>query len=222
VRLSGALAALLGRAEGAELPEDDLLGFLRAAGLITYPSPLLGGLLDKLPEVLAAEVLPRLGPADLAVFARVGPASLAAVVASVLPRAGGANGGLPLQLEEFCGSVERLAWAKANGCPWVARVCALAASGGHLQVLRRARELDCPWDESTCSAAAAFGHLKVLKWAREHGCPWVEVDEDDDQYTMNWCALAARCGHLEVLEWLREHACPWGELTCVERLRAGT
>jgi hypothetical protein len=26
VRLSGALAALLGRAEGVELPEDDLLG----------------------------------------------------------------------------------------------------------------------------------------------------------------------------------------------------
>ena len=29
VRLSAALAALLGRAEGAEHPEDDLLGWLR-------------------------------------------------------------------------------------------------------------------------------------------------------------------------------------------------
>ena len=62
VRLSGALAALLGRAEGTELPEDDLLGWLRGAGLITYQSPLLGGLLA-LPAVFEAEVLPRLEPA---------------------------------------------------------------------------------------------------------------------------------------------------------------
>jgi hypothetical protein len=47
VRLAGALAALLGRAEGAELPEVELLGRLREWGLITYPSPLLGGLLGR-------------------------------------------------------------------------------------------------------------------------------------------------------------------------------
>ena len=62
VRLSGALAALLGRAEGAEIPEDELLGTLREWGLITYPSPLLGRLLEKVPEVLAAEALPRVEP----------------------------------------------------------------------------------------------------------------------------------------------------------------
>jgi hypothetical protein len=104
VRLSGALAALLGRAEGVELPEHELLGRLRDsviqaqsgagaetggraaaaavsvlaallrpgapddtayegellgrlryAGLITYPSPLLG-LVEELHEVFAAEV----------------------------------------------------------------------------------------------------------------------------------------------------------------------
>jgi hypothetical protein len=168
VRLSGALAALLGRAAGTELPEDDLLGWLRAAGLITYPSPLLVGLLEKLPEVLAAEVLPRLGRTDLAMFARVGSASRAAVVASGLPRAG-ATVGVPLNIRGFCRPVERLAWAKANECPWVAKMCALATRSGRLQVLRRARELDCPWDKTTCGNAARFGHLEVLKWAREHG-----------------------------------------------------
>jgi len=172
VRLSGALAALLGRAEGAELPEDDLLGWLRATGLITYPSPLLGGLLEKLPEVLAAEVLPRLDPTDIAVFGRVGPASRAAVVASGLPRASGMNGGGPLKLKAFCRSAERLAWAKANDCPWVARTFAMIARHGDLQVMRRARELDCPCAKSTCAAAAAGGHLDVLAWARKHGCPW--------------------------------------------------
>jgi len=72
VRLSGPLAALLGRAQGAELPEDDLLGWLRAAALITYPSPLLGGLLEKLPEVLAVEVLSQLESTDFAICGRVG------------------------------------------------------------------------------------------------------------------------------------------------------
>jgi hypothetical protein len=120
VRLSGALAALLGRAEGAELPEDDLLGSLRAKGLITYPSPLLGGMLEKLPEVLAAEVLPRLPLTDLALFARVGRSSRAAVVSSGLPRAG-TNGGALLKVVDFVGSVKRLAWARKNGCPWDTR-----------------------------------------------------------------------------------------------------
>jgi hypothetical protein len=72
VRLAAALAALLGRAEGAELSEDELLGWLRAKGLITYPSPLLVGLLEGLPEIIAAEVLPRLDPTDRAFVAQVG------------------------------------------------------------------------------------------------------------------------------------------------------
>ena len=91
----------MGRAEGAELPEDELLGSLREWGLITYPSPLLRPLLEELPEVLEAEVLTRLPLTDLALFARVGRSSRAAVVASGLPRAG-ANG-VPLQLEQFSG-----------------------------------------------------------------------------------------------------------------------
>jgi len=51
-----------------------------------------------------------------------------------------------------------------------------AAKGGHLEVLKWARENGCPWDEWTCAYAAEGGHLEVLKWARENGCPW---DEDD-------------------------------------------
>ena len=71
VRLSGALAALLGRGEGAELPEDELLGRMREWGLLTYPSPLLGRLLEKVPEVLEAEVLARLDATDHAIIAQV-------------------------------------------------------------------------------------------------------------------------------------------------------
>jgi len=61
--------------------------------------------------------------------------------------------------------------------------------------------------------AAWGGHLEVMKWAREHGCPWVEVDDVDAEYIMICCAGAAVGGHLEVLKWLREHDCPWDACT---------
>jgi hypothetical protein len=67
-----------------------------------------GAARERLPEVLAAEVLPWLGPTDLAVFARVGLASRVAVVASGLPRAG-TSGGALLEVDDFVESVERLA-----------------------------------------------------------------------------------------------------------------
>ena len=125
-RLSGALAALLGRRRRAS--RGRVAGLLRAQGLITYPPPLLGGLLERLPDVLAAKVLPRLDCADLALFRRMGPSTRAALVASGQPRAGANE--VPLKVRQFVRSVERLAWAKANDCPWVAMVCALVAGGG--------------------------------------------------------------------------------------------
>ena len=114
------------------------------------PCPLLD-LTQALPDMFLEEVLKRLDRVDLTMLAQVGRPWLAAVLASGLPR-------LPtgvrvrLRLVEFCTSAERLAWARANGCPWgVSRFwngsdnpCALAALGGHLEALRLAREHDCP------------------------------------------------------------------------------
>jgi len=186
------------------------LNWLRATGLLTYPSPVLGRLFDRLPDIFAAEVLPRLDPADRAVVAQVGPLWLAAVVASSLPRAGKFTG-MPLKLNEFVGTVPRLAWAKDNRCPWDSRTCALAAAGGHLAALKWLREHHCPWDDRVqderhrdqlldcCSLAARGGHLEVLKYLRQHGFPCGVLA----------CASAARGGHLQVMQWLREHHCPW-------------
>ena len=197
--MAGALAALLSRAEGAELPEDELLDLLRAAGLITYPSPLLGQLHEELRDVVAADIMPRLDAVDLAMLGRTGWAGRAAVVSSGLLRAGSEQG-VPLTLEHFCGSVERLDWAKANGCPWGTQVCSWAAGGGHLEVLQWARvTYNRPWNEWTCAAAAEGGHLHVLHWARAHGCPWCPLT----------CLRAALGGHLGVLRWACEHGCPW-------------
>ena len=202
VRLSGWLAALLGRAEGVEMNEDEVLDRLREAGQITYPSPLLAPLLERLPEVFGAEVLPRLDPADRAMCSRVGGACRAAVADSGLPRAG-TSAEVPLKISNFVGSTKRLAWAKDNMCPWEEDTCALIAAGGNLEALTWAREHGCDWDKMTCAKAAAGGHLEVLMWAMEHGCDW-------DRMT---CANAAAGRHLEILRWAREHGCPWEEAT---------
>jgi len=138
----------------ATRPEAQILDWLRERRLITSPdppSPLLCRLLQEVPLLFHAEVLRRLGPTALTMLSQVGRPWLATVLASGLPR-------LPkgvtvrLWLWEFCTSVERLAWAKANGCRWGV--------------------LDGYEYNNPCALAAAGGHLAVLQWAREHGCPW--------------------------------------------------
>jgi hypothetical protein len=84
------------------------------------PSALLEPLLEEWRDVLVKHVLARLDPTDCALLAQVGKPWLAVVVANNLPRAG-QGGAVPLKIADFIGSVERLAWAKDNGCPWGAR-----------------------------------------------------------------------------------------------------
>ena len=207
VRLAGALAALLGHAEGAEITEDEVLGRLREARLITYPSPLLRRLLEELLDLFVAEVLPQLDPTARALFSRVGGACRAAVVSSGLPHAG-TIGGEPFEVRHFVATVPLLAWAKAKGCPWNAKTCQSVAGcwRGTVDVMQWAREHHCPWDAETCAFAAFTGNLEVLQWVREHGCPW-----DTDT-----CSKAAFMGHLEVLQWARaqDPPCPWNVSTC--------
>ena len=189
---------------------------MREKGLISYsppppnPSPLLGRLLVELPDVVAKKVLPLLDPADVAVLAQVGRPWLAAVLASELPRAG-KEGAAPLKLAEFVGSVERLAWAKANGCPWTELTCALIAKGGLLELLRWAREHGCPWDEATSECAAAGGHLDVLQWARAQEGP----------LSADVCGFAAEGGHMQLLQWAREQGCPWDAFTSAHAALGG-
>jgi hypothetical protein len=142
VRPAGVLVELLG---AAELGEDELLLRLRELGLITYPSPLLEGLLEDLPEVLVAEALARLDPTDMVLFGQAGRACRAAVVAFGVPQEeemergsedsddeGTGAGPILLRVEDFVGSVELLAWAKMRGCPWDENICSAAAGDGRL------------------------------------------------------------------------------------------
>jgi hypothetical protein len=94
---------------------------------------------------------------------------------------------VPLKLKDLIESVQLLAWAKENSCPWRARTCAFAAKYGQLEALQWARVDHCPWDELTCAFAPRYGRLDVLRWAREHGCPW---------WQGGMCAHVARYGQL--------------------------
>jgi hypothetical protein len=182
----------------------------------TADSPLLGPLLDEWGDVFQEEVLKKwLDRTDCALLARA-CWKCSEAVASALGLACAKDNVVvplaPLKIVDFFVSVQLLAWAKANGCPWVARVCTLAAKGGRLEALQWAREHGCPWTEvNVCSSAAESGHLGVLQWARANGALW-------DMWT---CAKAALGGHLEVLRWSREHGCPWDASTCLYAARGG-
>ena len=111
------------------------------------------------------------------------------------------------------GHLDVLQWARAHGCPLTLRVCALAAQIGRLEVLKWARAHDCPWSEATTTNAAAGGHMEVLKWAREHGCPWTAETRDaaaTEGYTDN-LPLSA-CGPLPQLDTPKTpHDAPGGD-----------
>ena len=42
-----------------------------------------------------------------------------------------------------------------------------AAQGGHLDMLKWAREHDCPWDKDSCEAASLNHHPETLAWVQQ-------------------------------------------------------
>jgi hypothetical protein len=89
--------------------------------------------------------------------------------------------------------------------------CRFAARGGHLEVLKWAREHGALWDEGVYHNAAKGGHLEVLQWAWEHGLPGGE----------STCYFAAQGGHLEVLQWERALNGHWDASTCAAAAEGG-
>jgi hypothetical protein len=49
--------------------------------------------------------------------------------------------------------------------------CAVAARGGHLEVLKWLRANGCQWNKGTVGEATRAGHDDVLQWALANGCP---------------------------------------------------
>ena len=64
-----------------------------------------------------------------------------------------------------------LQWLRENGCPWDEETCALAAEGGHLEVLQWMRANGCPWNWRTVEYARRYRHFELSNWAIANGCP---------------------------------------------------
>ena len=75
-----------------------------------------------------------------------------------------------------------LKWLHANGCPWDETTCALAAGGGHLDVLRWARENGFSEVDAQVWRTARAAKAKQLKGMmyvlRDDGFPWDSHDDD--------------------------------------------
>ena len=78
-------------------------------------------------------------------------------------------------------------------CEWDAQTCIVAASNGHLHVLKWAIANGCECDYAEiCKGAASNGHLHVLKW--------VTANAFEYDYAQI-CEAAASHGQLHVLKW---------------------
>mmetsp|Transcript_18287 Transcript_18287/g.45505 ORF Transcript_18287/g.45505 Transcript_18287/m.45505 type:complete len:542 (-) Transcript_18287:399-2024(-) len=100
------------------------------------------------------------------------------------------------------GHLDVLKWVIARGCPWGYQVWKGAALEGHLHILEYAAADHCPGRDAAPAAAAEAGRVDVLRWLHQRGVPL-------DQRT---CINAAKGGHLEALMWAREQGCPWNTL----------
>ena len=90
-------------------------------------------------------------------------------------------------------------------------ICEYAALGGHLNIIKWAKQLGCEMDSNTCTNAAKGGHFDLLKSVRlNYGCDW-------DIFTS---AAAAESGQLEILKWLIKGGCPHDTNWCLQSKHA--
>lgn len=95
-------------------------------------------------------------------------------------------------------SVELFRWARRHGCPFDARVSALAAKSGQLACLQYAHENGCPWDGRTFANAVKHGHLACVQYAQDEGCAW-----DPRERTPDWTIVADTPSLLSVVRAMR-------------------
>ncbi|PNH06642.1 Ankyrin repeat domain-containing protein [Tetrabaena socialis] len=82
-----------------------------------------------------------------------------------------------------------------------ARVFALAACSGRMELLTWLRDRGCLVNEATFARAAAYGSEEQLEWLAEQGCP---MGDGGEPY-----AAAAAAGELSMLRCLRRLGCAW-------------
>jgi hypothetical protein len=155
-----------------------------------------------------------------------------------------------LRVEDYMTSVSLFVWARNElGMPKREDIAAVAAEGGHLDVLEwlRAKEGRCAWPSSICDSAAGKGHLHVLEWLQTH-IPQRDLKDERIRVAatqgiyirvchtrgiFSGCPVtqrtfynAASSGHLHILQWLRALDWPlqnvqWDNTSCEIAARNG-
>jgi len=193
---------------GCQLPEDELLGWLREAGQIYYPSPLIGRLRVELPRSARRRFCGGLNPR-----ARPDRAGVAGK-----PRGRG-------DLRSAARGDERIGAAQDQGVSRVRRATSLGQGEQLPWVGEDARsdgsdrapagagardcELDCPWDESTCAAQLTAG--TGIRWCGRGGTGGMRISSTRTRTAVH-LPRRADPGGFEVASGSREHHCPWNEI----------
>eukprot|EP00953_Heterococcus_sp_UTEX-ZZ885_P014120 8037-Heterococcus_DN1.PRE.4 len=101
----------------------------------------------------------------------------------------------------------------AQQCPCSAEVCAEAAAGGHLELLRCLHESGCPWNlGAICARAVESGSIEVLQYLKREGAVFNE----------GVMTAAAEAGKLHICQYLRAEQCPWDASACTGTVYTGS
>jgi hypothetical protein len=103
------------------------------------------------------------------------------------------------------GSLQKLSWLRSNGCPWGGDssednhvVSALAAEGGHVDILKFIKEQGVKFDEYTVNSGVR--HMRVIEYFLAEGMHL--PDYDTDRWGVS-AADAALAGDLAALQYAR-------------------
>lgn len=97
------------------------------------------------------------------------------------------------------GTVDIVAWAMENGCPWTKTAYYEAAKANKTDIIDWLHDNGYPVDASVCTGAAEYGHLATLQKLIGQGYP----------ITIDAALQAAHLSRLEVLKWLKANGYPW-------------
>jgi hypothetical protein len=91
---------------------------------------------------------------------------------AVLGAAGQAGPGL-CKFFAMTGNVEGIKWARSLGADWNADMMQAAAAGGHLNVIKFARQgpTPCPWSDCAYEYAVKSGNAELVKFLDDNECP---------------------------------------------------
>lgn len=107
-----------------------------------------------------------------------------------------------------------------HGVSLHADFCCMAASGGHLSMLKQLRRWGCPWDHRTLSYAIESNHVEIFSWAFSHGCPYFPRKDlvhhsplpppgypslHNDESAIG---IAIKKNRLRLVQWLFAQGCP--------------